>query len=117
MRRFRESGRSVLLGTASFWEGVDVPGPSLSLVVIDRIPFPRPDDPLAGQPVHRLDAVARLKEKRTMTAGTRKVWFITGAGRGITIVSPSRRIGLAAGAPACSASSACWFSVGSIDGS
>jgi ATP-dependent DNA helicase DinG len=35
-----------LFGTLSLWQGVDVPGPSLSLVIIDRIPFPRPDDPL-----------------------------------------------------------------------
>jgi ATP-dependent DNA helicase DinG len=35
-----------LFATMSFWQGVDVPGPALSLVVIDRIPFPRPDDPL-----------------------------------------------------------------------
>jgi ATP-dependent DNA helicase DinG len=37
-----------LFGTLSLWQGVDVPGPSLQLVVIDRIPFPRPDDPLAS---------------------------------------------------------------------
>jgi ATP-dependent DNA helicase DinG len=37
-----------LFGTLSLWQGVDVPGPSLSLVIIDRIPFPRPDDPLLG---------------------------------------------------------------------
>jgi ATP-dependent DNA helicase DinG len=37
-----------LFGTLSLWQGVDVPGPSLSLVIIDRIPFPRPDDPLAS---------------------------------------------------------------------
>ena len=35
-----------LIATMSFWQGVDVPGPALSLVIIDRIPFPRPDDPL-----------------------------------------------------------------------
>jgi ATP-dependent DNA helicase DinG len=37
-----------LFGTLSLWQGVDVPGPSLQLVAIDRIPFPRPDDPLAS---------------------------------------------------------------------
>jgi ATP-dependent DNA helicase DinG len=37
-----------LFGTLSLWQGVDVPGPSLRLVLIDRIPFPRPDDPLAS---------------------------------------------------------------------
>lgn len=46
VRRFAEDPRTCLFGTLSLWQGVDVPGPSLSLVVIDRIPFPRPDDPL-----------------------------------------------------------------------
>ncbi|MFN8170159.1 MAG: ATP-dependent DNA helicase [Candidatus Nanopelagicales bacterium] len=44
--RFAASDRSVLLGTLSLWQGVDVPGSACHLVVIDRIPFPRPDDPL-----------------------------------------------------------------------
>ena len=46
VRRFAEDDETSLLGTLSLWQGVDVPGPSLSLVLIDRIPFPRPDDPL-----------------------------------------------------------------------
>ncbi|MBE2998543.1 ATP-dependent DNA helicase [Nocardiopsis sp. HNM0947] len=46
--RFAEEGRSCLFGTLSLWQGVDVPGPSLSLVIVDRIPFPRPDDPLSS---------------------------------------------------------------------
>ena len=45
LRRFRESGRAVLLGTASFWEGVDVQGVALRLVVIDKLPFSSPEDP------------------------------------------------------------------------
>ena len=45
LRRFRESGRAVLLGAASFWEGVDVQGSALRLVVIDKLPFAPPDDP------------------------------------------------------------------------
>lgn len=44
--RFAEDEATSLFGTLSLWQGVDVPGPSLSLVLIDRIPFPRPDDPL-----------------------------------------------------------------------
>jgi ATP-dependent DNA helicase DinG len=43
---FRASGNGVLLGAASFWEGVDVPGEALSLVAIDRLPFAPPDDPV-----------------------------------------------------------------------
>ena len=45
LRRFRDSGRAVLLGTASFWEGIDVQGVALRLVVIDKLPFAPPDDP------------------------------------------------------------------------
>nr|WP_229788673.1 ATP-dependent DNA helicase [Thermopolyspora flexuosa] len=48
VRQFAEDPATCLFGTLSLWQGVDVPGPSLSLVVIDRIPFPRPDDPLAS---------------------------------------------------------------------
>jgi ATP-dependent DNA helicase DinG len=44
--RFAADERSILLGTLSLWQGVDVPGEACHLVVIDRIPFPRPDDPL-----------------------------------------------------------------------
>jgi ATP-dependent DNA helicase DinG len=43
---FRASGNGVLLGTSSFWEGVDVIGDALSLVVIDKLPFAAPDDPV-----------------------------------------------------------------------
>jgi ATP-dependent DNA helicase DinG len=46
--RFAGDPRSVLLGTLSLWQGVDVPGAACHLVVIDRIPFPRPDDPLVA---------------------------------------------------------------------
>ena len=48
VERFAEDPETSLFGTLSLWQGVDVPGPSLSLVLIDRIPFPRPDDPLLG---------------------------------------------------------------------
>ena len=47
LTEFAKDESSVLLGTTSFWTGVDVPGPSLSCLVIDRIPFPCPDDPMA----------------------------------------------------------------------
>lgn len=46
VQRFADDAQTSLFGTLSLWQGVDVPGPSLSLVLIDRIPFPRPDDPL-----------------------------------------------------------------------
>jgi ATP-dependent DNA helicase DinG len=43
---FTDDETSCLFATMGFWQGVDVPGPSLSMVVIDKIPFPRPDEPL-----------------------------------------------------------------------
>ena len=46
LRRFRKQGDAVLLGTGSFWEGVDVRGPALSIVAIDKLPFASPADPL-----------------------------------------------------------------------
>ncbi|MBJ7383577.1 MAG: ATP-dependent DNA helicase, partial [Mycolicibacterium sp.] len=46
VRRFAADDETSLFGTLSLWQGVDVPGSSLTLVIIDRIPFPRPDDPL-----------------------------------------------------------------------
>ena len=48
VEQFTADAETSLFGTLSLWQGVDVPGPSLSLVLIDRIPFPRPDDPLLG---------------------------------------------------------------------
>ena len=45
---FMDDEESVLLATMSFWQGVDIPGRALSCVIIDRLPFPRPDDPLLG---------------------------------------------------------------------
>ena len=46
LQRFRSTGDAVLLGTGSFWEGVDVKGDALSLVIIDKLPFAAPDDPV-----------------------------------------------------------------------
>ncbi|WP_030923368.1 ATP-dependent DNA helicase [Streptosporangium amethystogenes] len=48
VKQFAEDEPTCLFGTLSLWQGVDVPGPSLRLVIIDRIPFPRPDDPLSS---------------------------------------------------------------------
>lgn len=46
LEAFRSAGNAVLLGTYSFWEGVDVRGPALSCVIIDKLPFASPDDPI-----------------------------------------------------------------------
>ncbi|MEU8049599.1 ATP-dependent DNA helicase [Micromonospora haikouensis] len=56
VRRFREEQSSCLFGVMSLWQGVDVPGDSCQLVVIDRLPFPRPDEPLAAARAAAVDA-------------------------------------------------------------
>jgi len=56
LRRFRESGSAVLLGTASFWEGVDVRGDALRLVIIEKLPFSSPDDALTKARIEHLKA-------------------------------------------------------------
>jgi ATP-dependent DNA helicase DinG len=55
--RFRGHGRAVLIGSHSFWEGVDVPGDALSMVLIDKLPFAPPDDPV-------LEARAKALERQ-----------------------------------------------------
>jgi len=56
VRRFREDRASCLFGVMSLWQGVDVPGDACQLVVIDRLPFPRPDEPLAAARAAAADA-------------------------------------------------------------
>ncbi|HEX8789865.1 MAG TPA: ATP-dependent DNA helicase [Polyangiaceae bacterium] len=55
LSKFRTSGRAVLVATMSFWEGVDVPGWALRLVVLDKIPFAPPTDPVVAARCARLD--------------------------------------------------------------
>jgi ATP-dependent DNA helicase DinG len=76
LARFRELGNAVLLGSASFWEGVDVRGHALAVVAIDKLPFAAPEDPLlkarlegirrrGGNPFHEFQlpqAVLSLKQ-------------------------------------------------------
>ncbi len=57
VRQFARDARTCLFGTLSLWQGVDVPGSACQLVIIDRIPFPRPDDPLSSA---RSQAIARM---------------------------------------------------------
>jgi ATP-dependent DNA helicase DinG len=54
--RFRDEVASVLVATRTFFEGFDVPGEALSLLVLDRLPFPRPDDPLLSERGRRVEA-------------------------------------------------------------
>ena len=55
LTRFREHGNAVLLGSQSFWEGVDVRGEALSLVIIDKLPFAHPDDPVLAARIAELN--------------------------------------------------------------
>lgn len=57
--KFAKSENSCLFGTLTLWQGVDVPGSACSLVIIDRIPFPRPDDPLLQARSNAADAAGR----------------------------------------------------------
>ncbi len=55
LREFRASGHAVLLGTASFWEGVDVKGQALRLVIIDKLPFASPEDPVTRARIRHIE--------------------------------------------------------------
>lgn len=59
LERFRRLGNAVLVGSQSFWEGVDVRGEALSLVVIDKLPFAPPDDPVLKARIEQLDKEGR----------------------------------------------------------
>jgi ATP-dependent DNA helicase DinG len=59
LERFRRLGNAVLLGAASFWEGVDVRGEALSVVLIDKLPFTPPDDPVLAARIDALRAAGR----------------------------------------------------------
>jgi ATP-dependent DNA helicase DinG len=56
LREFRDSGNAILLGTSSFWEGVDVKGRALRLVVIEKLPFASPEEPMVKA---RIDHIRR----------------------------------------------------------
>ncbi len=59
LSRFREHGNAVLLGSQSFWEGVDVRGEALSLVIIDKLPFAHPDDPVLAARIAEMNKQGR----------------------------------------------------------
>jgi ATP-dependent DNA helicase DinG len=56
LERFRKLGNAVLVGSQSFWEGVDVKGEALSVVIIDKLPFAPPDDPVLSARIDKLNA-------------------------------------------------------------
>lgn len=59
LERFRAAGNAVLFATSSFWEGVDVPGHALRLVIMDKLPFEAPNDPVTSARIARLTAEGR----------------------------------------------------------
>ncbi|HEV2640413.1 MAG TPA: ATP-dependent DNA helicase [Actinocrinis sp.] len=77
--KFLADPRTCLFGTLSLWQGVNVPGPSCQLVVIDRIPFPRPDDPLATA---RQEAVARAGGNGFMSVAAAHAALLLAQGAG-----------------------------------
>ncbi len=86
--RFAEDEATCLFGTLSLWQGVDVPGRSLQLVVIDRIPFPRPDDPLASA---RQRAVAARGGNGFMTVAAAQAALLLAQGTGRLLRTMSDR--------------------------
>ena len=75
--RFAAEEESCLFATMGFWQGVDVPGPALTVVAIDRIPFPRPDEPLQQARRERAGAAAF----RTVDLPRAATLLAQGAGR------------------------------------
>jgi ATP-dependent DNA helicase DinG len=86
--RFAADEPSCLFGTLSLWQGVDVPGRSLQLVAIDRIPFPRPDDPLASA---RQRAVAARGGNGFMTVAAAQAALLLAQGTGRLLRTMSDR--------------------------
>ena len=94
LARFATEPAACLFATMGFWQGVDVPGSTLSLVVIDRIPFPRPDDPLIAARRERAgrDAFATIDLPRAATLLAQGVGRLirTASDRGVVAVLDSR---------------------------
>jgi ATP-dependent DNA helicase DinG len=80
LRAFAGDPRTCLFGTLSLWQGVDVPGSACQLVVIDRIPFPRPDDPLSAARQQAVDA-AGGNGFMTVSAAHAALLLAQGSGR------------------------------------
>jgi ATP-dependent DNA helicase DinG len=78
-RRFVAEEQTSLFGTLSLWQGVDVPGPTCSLVIIDRVPFPRPDEPLT---LARQRAVAEAGGNGFMTVAATHAALLLAQGSG-----------------------------------
>jgi ATP-dependent DNA helicase DinG len=88
IKRFAAEPRTCLFGTLSLWQGVDVPGASCQLVVIDRLPFPRPDDPIRSARQRAVDAAGG---NGFMTIAAAHAALLLGQGAGRLIRSASDR--------------------------
>lgn len=97
IEQFASDPRTCLFGTLSLWQGVDVPGPELQLVVVDRLPFPRPDDPVASARSRAVTArggngfmtVSASHAALLLAQGTGRL-HRTGTDRGVIAVLDSR---------------------------
>jgi hypothetical protein len=104
LERFRQLGNAILVGSSSFWEGVDVRGQALSVVVIDKLPFAPPDDPVLKA---RLDAMQRAGRNAFMEYQLPQAAIILkqGAGRlirretdqGVLVVCDTRLVAMGYG--------------------
>jgi ATP-dependent DNA helicase DinG len=88
VRRFADEARTSLFGTLSLWQGIDAPGVTCQLVVIDRLPFPRPDDPLLSA---RQRAVERAGGNGFMTVAATHAALLLAQGAGRLIRRASDR--------------------------
>jgi len=88
VREFAADPRACLFGTLSLWQGVDVPGPSCRLVLIDRIPFPRPDDPVKAA---RTEAIGRAGGNGFMAVAATHAALLLAQGTGRLIRSVDDR--------------------------
>jgi ATP-dependent DNA helicase DinG len=97
LQAFAGEEAACLFATMGFWQGVDVPGPTLSLVVIDRLPFPRPDDPLIAARREAAGAqgfrVVDLPRAATMLAQGAGRLIRSASDRGVVAVLDSRLAG------------------------
>ncbi|WP_296664491.1 ATP-dependent DNA helicase [Demequina sp.] len=88
VKRFAEDPATCLFGSTSLWQGIDVPGPTASLVVIDRIPFPRPDEPVSQA---RTEAVAAAGGNGFMAVSATQAALLMAQGSGRLIRSTADR--------------------------
>lgn len=116
IQRFAVEPKTVLVGTVSLWQGIDVPGDSLTLVSIDRIPFPRPDDPVMSARQEAIDK-AGGSGFREVALARAALLLAQGAGRlirsvedrGVVAVLDSRMATAAYGATLRASLPPLWF--------